>query len=119
MLRSASRSAAQQGGPPAEPQPPERQKEALKVMGKLRATNHSGKRGAGCAHSTKDLEQDEEPSSAQQRAAKKKVRTSSKRYKGVKRASTRYRPGPGGAMCVVWWWKVLESRGRGGCATGG
>ena len=25
-----------------------------------------------------------------------------------------YRPGPGGAMCVVWWWKVLESRGRGG-----
>ena len=54
-------------------------------MGKLRATNHSGKRGAGCAHSTKDLEQDEEPSSAQQRAAKKKVRTSSKRYKGVKR----------------------------------
>ena len=18
-----------------------------------------------------------------------------------------YRPGPGGAMCVVWWWKVL------------
>ena len=88
MLRSASRSAAQQGGPPAEPQPPERQKEALKVMGKLRATNHSGKRGAGCAHSTKDLEQDEEPSSAQQRAAKKKVRTSSvcvtssKRYKG-------------------------------------
>ena len=85
MLRSASRSAAQQGGPPAEPQPPERQKEALKVMGKLRATNHSGKRGAGCAHSTKDLEQDEEPSSAQQRAAKKKVRTSSKRYKGVKR----------------------------------
>ena len=24
-----------------------------------------------------------------------------------------YRPGPGGAMCVVWWWKVLESRGRG------
>ena len=84
MLRSASRSAAQQGGPPAEPQPPERQKEALKVMGKPRATNHSGKRGAGCAHSTKDLEQDEEPSSAQQRAAKKKVRTSSKRYKGVK-----------------------------------
>ena len=84
MLRSASRSAAQQGGPSAEPQPPERQKEALKVMGKLRATNHSGKRGAGCAHSTKDLEQDEEPSSAQQRAAKKKVRTSSKRYKGVK-----------------------------------
>ena len=76
MLRSASRSAAQQGGPPAEPQPPERQKEALKVMGKPRATNHSGKRGAGCAHSTKDLEQDEEPSSAQQRAAKKKVRTS-------------------------------------------
>ena len=54
-------------------------------MGKPRATNHSGKRGAGCAHSTKDLEQDEEPSSAQQRAAKKKVRTSSKRYKGVKR----------------------------------
>ena len=50
MLRSASRSAAQQGGPPAEPQPPERQKEALKVMGKPRATNHSGKRGAGCAH---------------------------------------------------------------------
>ena len=86
MLRSASRSAAQQGGPPAEPQPPERQKEALKVMGKPRATNHSGKRGAGCAHSTKDLEQDEEPSSAQQRAAKKKVRTSSKRYKGVKRS---------------------------------
>lgn len=85
MLRSASRSAAQQGGPPAEPQPPERQKEALKVMGKPRATNHSGKRGAGCAHSTKDLEQDEEPSSAQQRAAKKKVRTSSKRYKGVQR----------------------------------
>ena len=85
MLRSASRSAAQQGGPPAEPQPPERQKEALKVMGKPRATNHSGKRGAGCAHSTKDLEQDEEPSSAQQRAAKKKVRTSSKRYKGAKR----------------------------------
>ena len=62
MLRSASRSAAQQGGPPAEPQPPERQKEALKVMGKPRATNHSGKRGAGCAHSTKDLEQDEAPS---------------------------------------------------------
>ena len=89
MLRSASRSAAQQGGPPAEPQPPERQKEALKVMGKLRATNHSGKRGAGCAHSTKDLEQDEEPSSAQQRAAKKKVRTSSKRYKGVQRGGTR------------------------------
>ena len=88
MLRSASRSAAQQGGPPAEPQPPERQKEALKVMGKLRATNHSGKRGAGCAHSTKDLEQDEEPSSAQQRAAKKKVRTSSKRYKGVKRGAS-------------------------------
>ena len=88
MLRSASRSAAQQGGPPAEPQPPERQKEALKVMGKPRATNHSGKRGAGCAHSTKDLEQDEEPSSAQQRAAKKKVRTSSKRYKGVKRGVT-------------------------------
>ena len=25
-----------------------------------------------------------------------------------------YRPGPGGAMCVVWWWKVLESRERGG-----
>ena len=70
MLRSASRSAAQQGGPSAEPQPPERQKEALKVMGKPRATNHSGKRGAGCAHSTKDLEQDEEPSSAQQRAAR-------------------------------------------------
>ena len=85
MLRSASRSAAQQGGPPAEPQPPERQKEALKVMGKPRATNHSGKRGAGCAHSTKDLEQDEEPSSAQQRAAKKKVRTSSKRYKKPER----------------------------------
>ena len=19
-----------------------------------------------------------------------------------------YRPGPGGAMCVVWWWKVLK-----------
>ena len=68
-----------------EARPPERQKEALKIMGKPRATNHSGKRGAGCAHSTKDLEQDEEPSSAQQRAAKKKVRTSSKRYKGVKR----------------------------------
>ena len=92
MLRSASRSAAQQGGPPAEPQPPERQKEALKVMGKPRATNHSGKRGAGCAHSTKDLEQDEEPSSAQQRAAKKKVRTSSKRYKG-KRGVGRVRKG--------------------------
>ena len=30
-----------------------------------------------------------------------------------------YRPGPGGAMCVVWWWKVLGSRGRGGCAIGG
>ena len=89
MLRSASRSAAQQGGPSAEPQPAERQKEALKVMGKPRATNHSGKRGAGCAHSTKDLEQDEEPSSAQQRPAKKKVRTSSKRYKGVKRGPKR------------------------------
>ena len=71
----------QQGGALAEPQQPERQKEALKVMGKPLATNHSGKRGAGCAYSTKDLEQDEEPSSAQQRAAKKKVRTSSKRYK--------------------------------------
>ena len=20
-----------------------------------------------------------------------------------------YRPGPGGAMCVVWWWKVLTN----------
>ena len=30
-----------------------------------------------------------------------------------------YRPGPGGAMCVVWWWKVLESRGRGGMRHGG
>ena len=30
-----------------------------------------------------------------------------------------YRPGPGGAMCVVWWWKVLESRGRGGEAPQG
>ena len=77
----------QQGGALAEPQQPERQKESLKVMGKPLATNHSGKRGAGCAHSTKDLEQDEEPSSAQQRAAKKKVKTSSKRDKTVKTAS--------------------------------
>ena len=76
VLRSAPRSVAQQGGAPAETQTPERQKEALKVMGKPRATNHRGKRGAGCAHSTKDLEQDGEPSSTQQRAAKKKVRTS-------------------------------------------
>ena len=30
-----------------------------------------------------------------------------------------YRPGPGGATCVVWWWKVLESRGRGGNAPQG
>ena len=66
-----------------------RQKKALKAMGKPWATNHSGKRGAGRAHSTKDLEQDEEPSSAQQRAAKKKVRTSHKRYKGVKRGPKR------------------------------
>ena len=27
--------------------------------------------------------------------------------------------GRGGAMCVVWWWKVLESRGRGGVRHGG
>ena len=27
--------------------------------------------------------------------------------------------GRGGAMCVVWWWKVLESRGRGGDAPQG
>ena len=29
-----------------------------------------------------------------------------------------YRPGPGGAMCVVWWWKVLESGGREGMHQG-
>ena len=78
------RSAVQQGGALAEPQQPERQKEALKVMGKPLATNHSGKREAGCAHSTKDLEQDEEPSSAQQRAARKTVRTSASDIKGCK-----------------------------------
>ena len=85
----------QQGGALAEPQQPERQKEALKVMGKPLATNHNGKarsrlrtqhQGPGAGRG------------AQQRAAacsQEDGQDERKRYKGVQKLLCRLGNLPG------------------------